>query len=326
MTRVLILGGTSEANRLADAFAAKGSTRSIPMPGRDADPLGQPLPTRDRRLRRRGRACRLYPAGRAITHVIDATHPFAAADEPQCGRGLCRRRACRCSRWSARPGRCSGDNWIEVPDIDAAVGCPARATRRACSSPSAGSISRRSRPSRSTPIRCGWSMRPRSPAAARCRSDRRRAGRSRSKAIVDLMRSHGIEWLVAKNAGGTGARGQDRRGARTRPAGDHDRTPRPAERPRVGTRGGGAGVASSWRAPRGIDPTADAAGGGIADDDHRAHVGHLGPGLGKRQVSIRSSGVETARAKMIRRSAAAGFAQDIQRAGKPSGRLAERGL
>jgi len=43
---------------------------------------------------------------------------------------------------------------------------------------------------------------------------------------LDLMRSRDIEWIVARNAGGSGAFRQDRSRASARPSRRHDRAPR----------------------------------------------------------------------------------------------------
>lgn len=77
MTRVLLLGGTTEASLLARAIAAAGVAAIFSYAGRTADPVAQPLPTR---IGGFGGVAGLrdYLQGHAITHVVDATHPFAA--------------------------------------------------------------------------------------------------------------------------------------------------------------------------------------------------------------------------------------------------------
>ena len=76
--RALILGGTGDANLLAAAFAraridaiySYAGRTQIPLPISRCRPASAASAAR--------RACRLHPAAKRITHVIDATHPFAA--------------------------------------------------------------------------------------------------------------------------------------------------------------------------------------------------------------------------------------------------------
>ena len=77
MLRVLLLGGTTEASRLAQALAGAGVQAVFSYAGRTDAPLAQPLPTRVGGF---GgvEGLRDHLRAEAITHVIDATHPFAA--------------------------------------------------------------------------------------------------------------------------------------------------------------------------------------------------------------------------------------------------------
>jgi precorrin-6A/cobalt-precorrin-6A reductase len=77
MVRVLILGGTSEAGDIARDLAAAGVTGVFSYAGRTASPVAQPLPTR---IGGFGGVEGLteYVRHEKITHVIDVTHPFAA--------------------------------------------------------------------------------------------------------------------------------------------------------------------------------------------------------------------------------------------------------
>lgn len=79
MTRVphvLLLGGTTEANQISRALAAAGIAGVYSYAGRTAAPVPQPLPTRVGGF---GGVDGLadYIRQEHITHVIDATHPFA---------------------------------------------------------------------------------------------------------------------------------------------------------------------------------------------------------------------------------------------------------
>ncbi len=115
--RVLILGGTTEASALARALADAGINAVFSYAGRTGAPLAQPLPMRVGGF---GGAVglRQYLADAAITHLIDATHPFAA------------RMSCNASAACAeagvpllrlqRPAWVAGprDNWTLVPDME----------------------------------------------------------------------------------------------------------------------------------------------------------------------------------------------------------------
>jgi precorrin-6A/cobalt-precorrin-6A reductase len=75
--RVLLLGGTTEANQISRALAAAGIAGVYSYAGRTATPVAQPLPTRVGGF---GGVDGLadYIRQERITHVIDATHPFAS--------------------------------------------------------------------------------------------------------------------------------------------------------------------------------------------------------------------------------------------------------
>jgi precorrin-6A/cobalt-precorrin-6A reductase len=120
MTRILLLGGTTEAGDLARALAGLGADAVFSYAGRTGAPVAQPLPTRVGGF---GGVAGLaeYLRAEAITHVIDATHPFAAqmsrnavAAAAQCERPLI---ALERPAWRAEPG----DRWTHVADIPAAV-------------------------------------------------------------------------------------------------------------------------------------------------------------------------------------------------------------
>lgn len=75
--RVLLLGGTTEASQMARALANAGVDAVFSYAGRTNAPIAQPLPTRTGGF---GGVDGLagYLRAQKITHVIDATHPFAA--------------------------------------------------------------------------------------------------------------------------------------------------------------------------------------------------------------------------------------------------------
>lgn len=127
--RVLLLGGTTEAGRIARELAAAGVMGVFSYAGRTAAPIAQPMPTRvggfggvdglAEYLRREG-----------ITHVIDATHPFASQISRNsieaCGQTATPLIAYAREPWVAGPN----DRWQLVRTIEEAAAalpdCPAR--------------------------------------------------------------------------------------------------------------------------------------------------------------------------------------------------------
>lgn len=118
--RVLLLGGTSEASALARALAEAGVDAVYSYAGRTGAPAVQPLPQRTGGF---GGVEGLADWLRAerITHLVDATHPFAAqmsanavAAATMTGTALV---AFERPAWVAG----EGDRWTCVPDVDAAV-------------------------------------------------------------------------------------------------------------------------------------------------------------------------------------------------------------
>ncbi|MEW9918094.1 cobalt-precorrin-6A reductase [Marimonas sp. MJW-29] len=75
--RVLLLGGTTEASSMAETLAAAGVDAVFSYAGRTRAPKAQPLPTRFGGF---GGVAGLvnYLRAEGISHVVDATHPFAA--------------------------------------------------------------------------------------------------------------------------------------------------------------------------------------------------------------------------------------------------------
>ena len=199
--RVLLLGGTSEASAIAQALAAAGLDAVFSYAGRTSSPIAQPLPTRVGGF---GGVSGLkdFLRSEGITHVVDATHPFAA--------GMSTNAVHACTESGVpvialeRPCwvRLPGDNWIDVPDTEAAVGAlpeaPARvflAIGRQTLSPFAGKRHHyllRLVDDLPVPLENATVVVDRGPFSEE--GDRR------------LMEAHQITHVVAKNAGGDGAR------------------------------------------------------------------------------------------------------------------------
>lgn len=126
---ILLLGGTSEASLAARALADAAIRAVFSYAGRTETPAPQPLPVR---IGGFGgiEGLMAYCRDQGITHVIDATHPFAAqmsrnAHAACAALGLpllCVQRA----PWVAA----QGDNWQNVADIAGAVAAlPAKPAR-----------------------------------------------------------------------------------------------------------------------------------------------------------------------------------------------------
>ncbi|HWU01456.1 MAG TPA: cobalt-precorrin-6A reductase [Novosphingobium sp.] len=77
MAKVLVLGGTTEASALARLLATQGVDAMLSYAGRTQNPLAQPVPVRVGGF---GGAEGLagYLRENGVTHLVDATHPFAA--------------------------------------------------------------------------------------------------------------------------------------------------------------------------------------------------------------------------------------------------------
>jgi precorrin-6A/cobalt-precorrin-6A reductase len=128
--RILILGGTAEARKLAGALATRADLAvTLSLAGRTAQPLPQPVPLRVGGF---GGAHGLaeYLRAERIDALINATHPYAAAISANAAEAarvahaplLALRRAA----W--RP--VAGDHWIEIETME----LPIDALRR-CAAP-----------------------------------------------------------------------------------------------------------------------------------------------------------------------------------------------
>jgi precorrin-6A/cobalt-precorrin-6A reductase len=120
MPRILVLGGTTEASQLARSLAAAGMDAVFSYAGRTEAPVAQPLPTRVGGF---GGVAGLqaWLQAEGISHVVDATHPFAAQMSGNaitaCAALGLPLLALERPAWVAQ----TGDQWQHVPDIEAAV-------------------------------------------------------------------------------------------------------------------------------------------------------------------------------------------------------------
>jgi precorrin-6A/cobalt-precorrin-6A reductase len=203
MTRVLLLGGTSEASALAQALADSGVDAVFSYAGRTGAPVAQPLPTR---IGGFGGAEGLadYLRAERITHLVDATHPFAAgmsrnaiAASAATGVPLF---AFERASWGAGPG----DDWQSVVDVDHAVAAlpdtPARvflAIGKQTLQPFAAKPQHHyllrlvDPPEGPLPLPNAEAVIARGPFS--------------EEDDLKLLTDHRIGWIVAKNSGGAGA-------------------------------------------------------------------------------------------------------------------------
>ncbi|MBL4929726.1 cobalt-precorrin-6A reductase [Fuscibacter oryzae] len=129
MTHILILGGTTEASLLAARLAAEGIPAIFSYAGRTAAPVGQPLPMR---LGGFGGTAGLaqFLRSEGISHVVDATHPFAAQISRNaalaCAETSTPLLALERAAWVAG----EGDRWTLVSDTEAAVAALPKAPAR----------------------------------------------------------------------------------------------------------------------------------------------------------------------------------------------------
>ncbi|EIM28427.1 cobalt-precorrin-6A reductase [Microvirga lotononidis] len=128
--RILILGGTTEASALAARLAGRSDVSPLlSMAGRTSDPRPMPIPTR---IGGFGGVAGLaaFLREESIEAVIDATHPFAAVMSRNAAEACALAKvpllALRRPAWTPQ----SGDHWIEVPSMEAAVQALGKSPRR----------------------------------------------------------------------------------------------------------------------------------------------------------------------------------------------------
>lgn len=118
--KVLILGGTTEAGALARALRERSIPALYSYAGRVATPKPQPLPTRVGGFGGVD-GLAVFLADNGITHLVDATHPFAARMSRNAV-AAAERRGVELIALTRPPWRpVAGDNWQRVADIEAAV-------------------------------------------------------------------------------------------------------------------------------------------------------------------------------------------------------------
>ncbi|MBO9444519.1 cobalt-precorrin-6A reductase [Ruegeria sp. R14_0] len=203
MTNLLILGGTTEANALAKTLAERGIPATYSYAGRVDNPRPQPLPVRVGGFGGvEGLAS--YLRDHTITHVVDATHPFAAQMSTNavaaCREAEVPLAALTRPAWREQ----DGDRWQHVADIDAAVAALDGPKRRVFLAVGRLHLE-------------DFAVQPQHHYLLRLVDEPDALPLPNCDVIVSrgpfteagdraLMENHGIELVVSKNSGGSGAR------------------------------------------------------------------------------------------------------------------------
>ena len=206
-TRLLILGGTTEATALARALADEaGFAPILSLAGRTSAPMASPVPARVGGFGGEEGLAR-YLAVEGIAAVIDATHPFAARISANAARAAVRAGvpllAIRRPAWEREPG----DAWTEVKDMAGAAQALGPVPRAVFLTIGRQEVSAfAGAPHHSYVVR---SIEPVGDALPVPRLTTITArGPFDAEAEAALMREAGIEVVVSKNAGGTATYGK----------------------------------------------------------------------------------------------------------------------
>lgn len=200
---VLLLGGTTEASAVANSLGAAGICGVFSYAGRTTSPVPQPLPTR---IGGFGGVTGLveYIRGQKISHLIDATHPFAVQMSRHAAQACADTGipllALERSPWSPQ----KGDHWVNVKDEIAALAALPSAPARVFLALGQSVAAFAARPEHFYLLRL---IDP--PAFPLCLPNLHIVLARGPFAFADdlaLLLRHRIEIIIAKNSGGEGAR------------------------------------------------------------------------------------------------------------------------
>lgn len=204
MTNILILGGTTEASALARTLAERGARAVLSYAGRTESPRAQPVPVRVGGF---GGVAGLvdYLEREGVTHLVDATHPFAATMSAHAVAAAQSARVAhvRLTRpaWEESPG----DRWTHVADIAAAVEALGGEPRRVMLALGRMHVEAfAARPQHHYVLR--FVDVPAEPPALPRHHLVVDRGPFTVAGDMELMREQRVELVIAKNAGGSGAR------------------------------------------------------------------------------------------------------------------------
>lgn len=198
-----MLGGTTEASDLAKALADQGIDAIFSYAGRTETPMRQPLP---QRIGGFGGVAGLvrFLREQAISHLVDATHPFAAQISRHAvdAAAITQTPLVAFERAPWHPSE--ADQWHSVPDVAGAVAAlpqyPARVFL---------AIGRQSLEDFAVKPQHHYLLRlVDHPAAVPLPQATALIARGpfTLQGDIDLLQAHRITHIVAKNAGGSGAR------------------------------------------------------------------------------------------------------------------------
>lgn len=200
---VLLLGGTTEASALARLLGAQGIAATLSYAGRTDAPRAQPVPVR---IGGFGGIAGLvdYLRSQCVTHLVDATHPFAATMSAH---------AVEAARLAGVPHIAltrpawqpvEGDRWTHVAGIAEAVTALAGHPRRVMLALGRMHVDAfASQPQHHYLLR--FVDAPDRPPILPQHTLVVDRGPFTAQADTELMRAHGIDLVVCKNAGGNGA-------------------------------------------------------------------------------------------------------------------------
>ena len=201
---LLILGGTTEARVLAQQVDAAGIAAIYSYAGRTALPEPLPVPTRIGGFGGpEGLASYLQTTG--ITHVVDATHPFAS---------IMSRNAVEACRATGLPlvaltrpawAPLDSDIWVRAPDMERAVAALDTEPQRIFLAIGRKEVGRfAARPQHHYLLRLVDP--PRTPPPLPNHDIVIAKGPFSVEGDLELLRAHKIGLVVSKNSGGSGAR------------------------------------------------------------------------------------------------------------------------
>ncbi|MFD3191657.1 cobalt-precorrin-6A reductase [Sedimentitalea sp. HM32M-2] len=200
---LLILGGTTEATALARLVAQAGLQAVYSYAGRVDRPRDQPVPVRVGGFGGVEGLAAYLRAGK-ISHVVDATHPFAAQMSRHAIEA-CEQTGVPLLALSRPPWQAeTGDRWTVVPDLAGAVAALKGAPRRVFLAVGRLHLADfAARPQHHYLLRL--IDRPATLPLPDCTVIVAR-GPFATADDKGLMQKHDIDLVVSKNAGGTGAR------------------------------------------------------------------------------------------------------------------------
>jgi precorrin-6A/cobalt-precorrin-6A reductase len=207
MKRILILGGTTEARRLAERLASRTDLAvTLSLAGRTVAPAAQPVPMRVGGFGGAGGLAAFIEA-HAIDVVIDATHPYAAQISANAGDAAARAGVPLIAIERPAWVPVDGDHWIEVADMPAAVAALGSTPRRVFLALGRNEL----RPFEAAPqhfylIRSVDPVEP--PLALPDAIYLTGRGPFDEAAERDLLARHRIDVIVAKNSGGAATYGK----------------------------------------------------------------------------------------------------------------------